>query len=124
IPDLATSQSVWQEWRALFEKAGYRALAPEISSGGKPEHFVERTTEQMLELIDEMTLEPHLIGVGHGALVALCVADERAPAPARDRAARGAREGAAIGVVAIGGPAIPLDQLGIRAGTGRSRPLL
>jgi len=116
VPDLDTPQRVWREWRALFEKAGYRTLAPEVS-GGRPEHFVERTTERMLDLVDERGVHPHLIGVGHGALVALCVVDELGDRPASP-------EAGTSGAVAVGGPAISLEQLGIRADAERARPLL
>lgn len=112
IPDLAAPQDLWREWRTLFEKAGYRTLAPEVR-GGRPEHFVERTAERMLDLIDEREAEPHLIGVGHGALVALCVIDELA-----DRSA----SPLTVGAVAVGGQAIPMEQLGIRA--ERAHPIL
>lgn len=107
VPDRGVPQSVWSEWRELFEQAGYRTLAPEAVDVA-PEDFILRTAELMLARIDELDFEPYVVGAGQGALVALCVAD-----------ASGARA-----TVAIGGPAIPIAKLGLDPGSGLSGPVL
>lgn len=107
VPDRGVPQSEWREWRELFEQAGYRTLAPEAADLA-PEDFILRTAELMLARIDELDFEPYVVGVGQGALVALCVAD-----------ASGARA-----TVAIGGPAIPIAKLGLDPDSGLSGPVL
>ncbi|MBN9612780.1 MAG: hypothetical protein J0H64_04870, partial [Actinobacteria bacterium] len=76
-------------------------------STDSPEQFVEHTTELMLTLIDELGVEPFIVGAGEGALVALRLADE----------------GAARATVAIGGR-VAGDELQVEPESGISGPML
>lgn len=101
----------WRLWRECFERAGIPSLAPaapaldcDASDTGA---VVAATRERMLRIIDLLPLEPFVVGVDIGALVALRLADDWA----------------AAGTVAIGGRELPPHALGIEP-EGCGGPLL